>query len=66
MKIKGIYADEADKLDPEQWVNVYRIDSAGEASYDGYCQVKDLKLDYPEEYGLELVDENGNLMRTYE
>jgi hypothetical protein len=24
--IKGIYADEADKLHPEQWVNVYHID----------------------------------------
>ena len=27
--IKGIYADEADKLNPEQWVNVYHVDFMG-------------------------------------
>ncbi len=66
MNIKGIYADEADKLDPEQWVNIYRVYNEVRPIYHSSCQVKDLKLDYPEEYGLELVDEDGNLMRTHE
>jgi hypothetical protein len=59
--IKRIYADEADKLNPEQWVNVYHVDFMGEAIFHSSCQVKDLNLDKPEEYGLELTDENGNV-----
>ena len=27
--IKGIYADEANKINPEQWVNVYYLDLIG-------------------------------------
>lgn len=64
--IKGIYADEADKLHPEQWVNVYQIDVCGRATYYDSCQVKELDLDYPEEYGLEPTDEYGNLMSLKE
>lgn len=64
--IKGIYADEADKLHPEQWVNVYEIDVCGRAIYHSSCQVKDLNLDEPEEYGLEPTDEDGNLMSVKE
>jgi hypothetical protein len=60
--IKGIYADEADKLHPEQWVNVYHLDFMGRAIFHSSCQVKDLNLDEPEEYGLELTDEDGNWM----
>ena len=60
--IQGIYADEADRLDPEQWVNVYQINSIGRAIYHSSCQVKELDLDNPEEYGLELIDEDGNLI----
>jgi hypothetical protein len=60
--INGVYADEAYKLDPEQWVNVYHLDFMDEAIYHSSCQVKELNLEYPEEYGLELVDENGDLM----
>ena len=60
--IKGIYADEADKLHPEQWVNVYQIDSTGRAIFHSSCQVKELDLDEPGEYGLEPTDEYGNLM----
>jgi hypothetical protein len=59
--IKGIYALEADKLHPEQWVNVYRIDFMGKAIFHSSCQVKDLNLDDPEEYGLELTDEDGSV-----
>lgn len=59
--IKGIYADEADRLHPEQWVNIYHVDFMGEAIFHSSCQVKDLNLDDPEEYGLELTDENGNV-----
>ncbi len=32
------------------------------AIFHSSCQVKELDLDYPEEYGLELIDEDGNLM----
>jgi hypothetical protein len=60
--IKGIYADEADKLHPEQWVNVYQIDVCGRATFYCSCQVKELDLDDPEEYGLEPIDEDGNLI----
>lgn len=64
--IKGIYADEADKLNPEQWVNVYQIDFTGRAIFHSSCQVEELDLDYPEEYGLEPTDEDGNLMSLQE
>jgi hypothetical protein len=59
--IKGIYADEASSLHPEQWVNVYHLDFTGKAIFHSSCQVKDLNLDEPEEYGLELTDEDGNV-----
>jgi hypothetical protein len=64
--IKGIYADEADKLHPEQWVNVYELDMCGRATFYCSCQVKELDLDDPEEYGLEPIDEDGNLMSIKE
>jgi hypothetical protein len=64
--IKGIYADEADKLNPEQWVNVYEIDVCGRAIFHSSCQVKELDLEYPEEYGLEPTDEDGNWMSLFE
>ncbi len=64
--IKGIYADEADKLHPEQWVNVYEIDVTGRAIFHSSCQVKELDLDDPEEYGLEPTDEYGNLISLKE
>jgi hypothetical protein len=60
--IKRIYADEADKLNPEQWVNIYHLDFMGKAIFHSSCQVKDLNLEYPEEYGLELTDEDGKVM----
>lgn len=59
--IKGVYADEAYKLHPEQWVNVYSIDVFDRAIYHSSCQVKELNLEDPEEYGLELVDEDENV-----
>ncbi len=64
--IKGIYADEAHKLHPDQWVNVYEIDVCGRAVFYCSCQVKELDLDDPEEYGLEPTDEYGNLMSLKE
>ncbi len=64
--IKGIYVSEADLLHPDQWVNVYEIDVCGRAIYHSSCQVKELDLDYPEEYGLEPTDEYGNLMSLFE
>ena len=56
MRIKGIFATEAYKLSPEQWVNVYELSLTGAEFYD-CCQVKDLDLDEPSEYGLELIEE---------
>lgn len=60
--IRGIYAEDADQLNPEQWVNVYYLMLSDKAIFHSSCQVKELDLDYPEEYGLELIDEDGNLM----
>jgi hypothetical protein len=61
--IKGIYADKADQLHPEQWVNVYHL-FLNRAIYQSSCQVKDLDFDEDDadEYGLELIDEDGNLI----
>jgi len=56
MRIKGILATEAHNLSPEQWVNVYELSLIGAEFYD-CCQVKDLDLDEPSEYGLELIEE---------
>lgn len=64
--IKGIYAEFAEQLNPEQWVNVYEIDVCGRAVFYCSCQVKELDLDDPEEYGLEPTDSDGNLMSVKE
>jgi hypothetical protein len=61
MRIKGILATEAHKLPPEQWVNIYELGIAGDAEFYDCYQVKDLDLDDPSEYGLELIDE-GKVM----
>lgn len=58
--IKGIYADEAYLLHPEQWLNVYEIDVCGKANFYCTCQVKDLEGELNgslDEYGLELIEE---------
>lgn len=60
--IKCIPATEAHKLHPEQWVNVYELGIAGDAEFYDCCQVADLDLDEPSEYGLELIDEDGKVM----
>lgn len=54
--IKLIFATEASKLSPEQWVNIYEFTLIGTEFYD-CCQVKDLDLDEPSEYALELIEE---------
>ena len=43
--IKGIYAEDADKLNPEQWVNVYYLMLSDKAIFHSSCQVKELNLD---------------------
>lgn len=53
--IKYISA-EGHNLPPEQWVNIYEFTLTGGEFYD-CCQVKDLDLDEPLEYFLELIDE---------
>jgi hypothetical protein len=64
--IRGIYAGEADKLHPEQWVNVDQINVCGRAIFHSSCQVKELDLDNPEDYELEFTDEYGNFMSLFE
>ena len=60
--IKLIPATEANKLHPEQWVNIYELTLTGDAEFYDCCQVKDLvDLEDPSEYGLELIDE-GKVM----
>jgi len=65
--IKGIWADEADQLHPEQWVNVYEVSPLG-AIYCFSCQVKNFDLDELDgwDYGLEPTDEDGNVMSVPE
>jgi hypothetical protein len=58
--IKLIVATEASKLSPEQWVNIYEFTLIGAEFYD-CCQIANLDLDDPSEYGLELIDE-GKVM----
>ena len=57
MIIQGISLAEAHNLHPEQWVNIYELGIAGDAEFYDCCQVKDLNLDDPSEYCLELIDE---------
>lgn len=54
--IKIISATEAHKLSPEQWVNIYELTLTGHGEFCDCCQVKDLNLDEPLEYCLELID----------
>jgi len=54
--IKIIYANESHKLRPEQWVNIYQLSQTGDAEFYDCCQVADLDLEDPSEYGLELID----------
>jgi hypothetical protein len=54
--IKVIPATEANRLSPEQWVNIYELSQTGDAEFYDCCQVADLDLDDPLEYGLELID----------
>ncbi len=60
--IKIIYATEAHKLPPEQWVNIYQLSLTGGAEFYDCCQVADLDLDESSEYGLELIDKEGKVM----
>jgi hypothetical protein len=62
--IKGISATEANRLPPEQWVNIYELTLTGDAEFYDCCQVKDLvDLKDPSEYGLELIDEEGRVIQ---
>jgi len=60
--IKIILATEAHRLNPEQWVNIYELSITGSADFYDCCQVADLDLDDPSEYGLELIDEEGRVI----
>jgi hypothetical protein len=54
--IKVSPATEANRLSPEQWVNIYELSQTGDAEFYDCCQVADLDLEDPSEYGLELID----------
>ena len=54
--IKRTPSTEAHKLPLEQWVNIYELSLTGDAEFYDCCQVKELDLDEPLEYCLELVD----------
>jgi hypothetical protein len=53
-----ISAEQADQLNPEQWVNVYELEGK-QAIYYETCQVQNLELEEPEFYGLELVEDKN-------
>lgn len=53
--MKLISATKANKLHSKQWVNIYELSLIGAEFYD-CCQVKDLDLDEPSEYSLELIE----------
>ena len=60
--MKVIPATEANRLRPEQWVNIYELSLTGDAEFYDCCQVADLNLEDASEYGLELIDEAGKVM----
>lgn len=67
MSVIGIWGNQADRLKPEQWVNVWLVDHDYQAEFFGTCQVKDLETftedSAPlEDFGLEPVDPEGNLI----
>lgn len=54
--MKFISATETHNLRPEQWVNIYEFTLTGNGEFYDCCQVKDLNLEEPLEYYLELID----------
>ena len=68
MSIKGIWAEYAHTLNPEQWVKVWLVNIWFPDDYYGLCQVKDLMsvidTDYApfDEYALQPCDPDGNLI----
>ena len=66
MSIKGIYGDESHLFSPKQWVNVY-VNQCDRAVYYCTTQVKYLKdIDDIEDFLLEPVTEDGDLMTVTE
>lgn len=64
--IKGIYGDEYEKFHSEQWVNVY-ANECDRAVYYATTQVKHLKeLDDLDEFLMEPITEEGELMTVTE
>jgi len=51
-----ISATEANRLPPEQWVNIYEFGIVGDAEFYDCCQVADLDLEDPSQYGLEVIE----------
>ena len=61
--IKRIYAEQANKLHLDRWVNVYYLILSDKAIYHSSCQVKELDLDNPGDYELELTDEYRSIKK---
>jgi hypothetical protein len=65
--IGGIYGDEYQQFNRDQWVNVYRRDSCDRAIYYATMQIDDLKWrEDLEDFLLEPVTEMGEVMSVEE
>lgn len=65
--IGGIYGDEYQQFNRDQWVNVYRRDSCDRAIYYATMQIDDLKWrENLEDFLLEPVTEMGDVMSVEE
>lgn len=68
MTIYGIWAEQFQQLDPQQWVNVWQLNDWGGCEFYTSCQVNELAKLFEqasepiEQFGLELIDEAGNTM----
>lgn len=59
--INGVWADEAHRLRPDVWVNIWEVDDMGQTTFYGDCRVSEFEIpDEGLDYGLEPIDENGN------
>ncbi|HHP7245538.1 MAG TPA: hypothetical protein ACFE0H_12705 [Elainellaceae cyanobacterium] len=64
MKLRVLYASDANRLNPLQWVNVWQVTLFPISEYYATCQVQELDNvlgnQDVEEFALELIDEQGH------
>lgn len=57
--IRGVWVEDAHKLQPLQWVNIWDVNCAGECTYYATCQVIDApSYDLDDDYALEPISED--------